>query len=116
MTVMDAVDVKYDVVQTPIDRLIVASDGESIVGVWMANASPDDEAWSDRRGANELLKEARRQLTAYFTSTLKTFDLPLAPNGTEFQRRVWSALCEIPFGQTLSYLDLAHRVGNPAAV
>jgi methylated-DNA-[protein]-cysteine S-methyltransferase len=116
MTVAAQVGVIYDVVATPIDRLIVGSDGESIVGVWMANASPDDVSWDARRGRDDLLTEARRQLTAYFAGGLKHFDLPLAPNGTDFQRRVWSALREIPFGTTISYLDLARRVGNAAAV
>lgn len=116
MTVAAHVGLIYDVVPTPIDRLIVASDGESIVGVWMANASPDDESWNDRRGIDDLLAEARRQLAAYFAGELKHFDLPLAPNGTDFQRRVWSALRKIPFGTAISYLDLARRVGNAAAV
>ena len=116
MTVVGQVELIYDVVATPIDRLIVASDGESIVGVWMANASPDDESWTDRRGTDDLVTEARRQLTAYFAGRLKIFDLPLAPNGTDFQRRVWSALRKIPFGTTISYLDRARRVGNAAAV
>ncbi len=106
----------YDVVPTPIDRLIVASDGSAIVGVWMANAAPDDSGWEDRRGTDGLLTEAREQLTAYFAGRLRSFDVPLAPNGTDFQRRVWSALREIPFGTTISYADLARRVSNVAAV
>jgi methylated-DNA-[protein]-cysteine S-methyltransferase len=116
MTVVAPTNVLYDVVQTPIDRLVVASDGSAIVGVWMANAEPDDASWADRCGTDSLLDEARRQLVAYFAGRLRAFDLPLAPNGTDFQRRVWSTLREIPFGATISYAELARRVSNAAAV
>jgi methylated-DNA-[protein]-cysteine S-methyltransferase len=116
MTALASASVLYDVVPTPIDRLVVASDGSAIVGVWMANAEPDDRRWADRCGTDSLLDEARRQLVAYFAGRLTTFDLPLAPNGTEFQRRVWSELTKIPFGTTISYAQLARRAGNDVAV
>ena len=116
MTVVAGTDVIYDVVPTPIDRLVVASDGSAIVGTWMANAEPGDASWADRCGTDALLDEARRQLVAYFDGRLTVFDLPLAPNGTDFQRRVWTELTKIPFGATISYADLARRVSNSAAV
>lgn len=114
-----AVDVRrlvYDVVPAPIGRLIVASDGEAIAGVWMANASPSDAAWAERRGSDPVLDEARDQLDRYFAGRLREFTLRLAPNGTDFQRRVWRALEAIPFGTTISYAELARRVGSSAAV
>jgi methylated-DNA-[protein]-cysteine S-methyltransferase len=55
------------------------------------------------------------QLRAYFTGTLTDFDLPMEMHGTDFQRRVWAALCEIPYGETISYGELARWVGNPKA-
>ena len=116
MTVAAPANVVYDVLQTPIDRLVVSSDGSAIVGVWMANAEPDDRHWADRCGTDSLLDEARRQLIAYFAGRLRAFDLPLAPNGTDFQRRVWAELTNIPFGTTVSYGELARRVSNAAAV
>jgi methylated-DNA-[protein]-cysteine S-methyltransferase len=116
MTVAAPANVVYDVVPTPIDRLVVASDGSAIVGVWMANAEPKDRHWADRCGTDSLLDEARRQLVAYFTGQLRAFELPLAPNGTVFQRRVWAELTKIPFGATISYAQLARRVSNDAAV
>ena len=82
----------------------------------MANAEPDDRHWADRCGTDSLLDEARRQLTAYFAGRLRAFDLPLAPNGTDFQRRVWVELTKIPFGTTVSYGELARRLSNAAAV
>ena len=57
-----------------------------------------------------------RQLQAYFDGELRDFDLPLAPEGTEFQLRVWNSLRSIPYGETISYAQLAHMIGNPQAV
>lgn len=59
-----------------------------------------------------LLKEAKAQLDAYFAGRLKAFGLPLAPAGTEFQMKVWNALCTIPYGETITYGQLAERIGN----
>ena len=56
------------------------------------------------------------QLVAYFNGTLKAFDLPLSPAGTEFQQRVWNELLAIPFGQTHSYLDLANKLGDEKVI
>ena len=116
MSTVSLAALTYDVMPTPIDRLVLASDGSAIVGVWMANAEPDDTHWMERQGRDALIDEARRELDAYFAGRLKRFSVPLAPNGTEFQRRVWNALREIPFGTTVSYADLARRVSNAAAV
>jgi len=68
-----------------------------------------------RREASILLKETIRQLRAYFSGELEHFDLPLAPHGTPFQLEVWRRLCEIPYGETISYGELARRIGNPKA-
>ena len=62
-----------------------------------------------------LLKEAGRQLQLYLAGQLQTFTLPLAPEGTEYMRHVWEKLCDIPYGETRSYRDIAHSLGNPKA-
>ncbi len=62
-----------------------------------------------------LIGDAIRQLRAYFAGELENFDLPLAPEGTPFQRKVWDELCKIPYGETISYGELAKRIGNPNA-
>ena len=108
--------VAYDVVQSPIGRLILASDGTALVGVWMANASPSDAGWSRLKGDDDILAQTREELDEYFDGRRRTFDVPLAPNGTEFQRSVWTALTKIPFGTTISYGDLARQLGKEAAV
>ncbi len=63
----------------------------------------------------EPFKAAADQLDAYFEGERTTFDLPLAPVGSEFQQRVWAALQEIPYGQTESYGEVAERIGSPGA-
>jgi methylated-DNA-[protein]-cysteine S-methyltransferase len=59
--------------------------------------------------------EVARQLEEFFAGKRRTFDFPLAPKGTEFQKRVWAELVKIPFGETISYGELATRMGNPNA-
>ncbi|CAN5816502.1 hypothetical protein BH11MYX2_BH11MYX2_03350 [soil metagenome] len=66
-------------------------------------------------GNSAVLDRAAKQLAEYFASKRSTFDLPLAPDGTDFQRKVWRALETIPFGETWSYGELAKRIGNPTA-
>jgi methylated-DNA-[protein]-cysteine S-methyltransferase len=56
-----------------------------------------------------------RQLAEYFAGERKTFDLPMAPDGTEFQKRIWDELIRIPYGETISYAELARRVGSEGA-
>ena len=68
----------------------------------------------DRVDDDPLLAEAARQLTAYFAKELKDFDLPLAPDGTPFQQRVWAELQNIPYGETASYGEIAARLGMNA--
>jgi len=66
-------------------------------------------------GQTPVLQKAAEELEEYFVGKRKTFDLPLAPKGTEFQQKVWKALCTIPYGQTRSYKDIAIQVGNERA-
>lgn len=68
-----------------------------------------------REGAHPLIDRTRQQLHEYFDGRRREFDLPLAPLGTAFQRAVWQALASIPYGQTVSYVQLAARVGRPTA-
>jgi methylated-DNA-[protein]-cysteine S-methyltransferase len=75
-------------------------------------AKPEPEWQESQRGP---VGEAIRQLREYFAGKRVEFDLPLAPEGTAFQRGVWRQLQEIPYGETISYGELARRVGNPKA-
>lgn len=65
--------------------------------------------------AHPLLREVRRQLEEYFDGARRVFDLPLAPRGTEFERRVWQEVAAIPYGETRSYAEIARAAGRPDA-
>jgi methylated-DNA-[protein]-cysteine S-methyltransferase len=71
-----------------------------------------DWGWAGDQQETPLLLRARDQLDAYFDGTLRRFDLPLAPAGTPYRQRVWRALCEIPYGETRTYLDITALVGG----
>ncbi len=71
---------------------------------------------SMQSGAHPLLDEVQRQLAAYFAGDLRCFDLPLALDGTPFQRQVWQQLLSVDYGQTTSYQAIAHAIDNPKAV
>ena len=73
-------------------------------------------AYEGKRLETSLIKEAYRQLSEYLIGERKIFDLPLNPRGTVFQQQVWKALCDIPYGETRSYKQIAEAIGNPKAV
>jgi methylated-DNA-[protein]-cysteine S-methyltransferase len=105
-------------VPSPVGPLtIVAQDGR-IAGLYMdaQRHAPGPEAYGIAGvPAEEPFAAAAAQLAAYFGGRLTEFDLPLGPAGTDFQRRVWDGLRAIPYGQTVSYGELARRLGQPAA-
>jgi methylated-DNA-[protein]-cysteine S-methyltransferase len=105
--------VYYDTVRAPFGELLLLADRESITELHLDTADALPARGADWRKGAPVLRRARAQLEAYFAGELRTFDLPLALRGTEFQRRVWKALCEIPYGAAISYAELARRVGSP---
>ncbi len=102
--------------ESPIGRITLYGDENAILGLtFEQDRHPRD--WSGAVAeATAILLDAERQLQEYFGGWRKSFDLPLRPVGTEFQERVWRQLLEIPFGKTISYLELAKRLGNEKAV
>ncbi len=107
----------YMYIDSPIGSLLLLSDGAALTGLYMdvpGRAAPDPETWILDAGAGPL-PEAARQIDEYFAGNRREFDLPLRMPGTEFQRRVWQMLNEIPYGRTWSYGELAKYVGNPNA-
>ena len=101
----------YTEMDTPIGPLLAtADDAGAVTGLWFDRAP--DAAWSRDDCA---LAPLREQLDLYFAGALRRFDLPLAAPGTPWQRAVWDALLEVPFGQTMSYGALAARLGRPSA-
>jgi methylated-DNA-[protein]-cysteine S-methyltransferase len=104
--------VSHTVMASPIGELtLVAQDGV-LAGCYMEShqSGPDDGSPDDRDEA--VLAAAVTQLTEYFAGQRTEFTLPLAPQGDEFQRKVWALLQEIPYGQTRSYGDLARVLGD----
>jgi methylated-DNA-[protein]-cysteine S-methyltransferase len=99
----------YTTIDSPIGELRLLGDGDVLHGLHMrpGRARPswqrDDDAFPD----------ARRQLAEYFAGERRTFEVEMHLDGTAFQRTVWHALTEIPYGETISYGELARRIGRP---
>jgi methylated-DNA-[protein]-cysteine S-methyltransferase len=107
----------YTYIDSPIGRLLLGTDGEALIRIDMdvPDRPPRDlENWTCDPSAAPLA-EVARQLEEYFTGRRRVFDLPIRMEGTEFQRRAWRMLMEIPYGQTRSYGEQARRIGNPNA-
>lgn len=106
----------FTYLETPIGTLLIAGDNEAVRRIDFpknGKASKPEADWTQsERGP---VGQAAKQLREYFAGKRADFDLPLAPEGTEFQRTVWRNLQEIPYGETISYGELAKRVGNPKA-
>jgi methylated-DNA-[protein]-cysteine S-methyltransferase len=95
----------------PFGTMGVTAEGRALTRVfWATDYTPTESA-----EPGKLFQQAFGQLEEYFAVRRRNFSLPLAPAGTEFQRRVWAALEGIPYGQTISYGTLAARAGHPRA-
>jgi methylated-DNA-[protein]-cysteine S-methyltransferase len=103
----------WTTVPTPLGNLLlVAVDGALVA----AQFAPYDEPAADPTPDMPVLAEAARQLAQHFAGERTDFDLPLAPAGTAFQRRVWDELRRIPYGTTTTYGEVAARLGDPRCV
>lgn len=100
-------------IDSPVGPLMLAADDAGLRHIeFRDNRHPADRSdWHG--GDNEALQAAEAQLGEYFAGKRRAFDLTLAPRGTEFQLRVWWELARIPFGETISYAQLAQRLDNP---
>ncbi len=102
-------------IESPAGPLVIAADDSGLRHIeFHHNRHPANrDAW--RGGDNDVLKATEAQLGEYFAGTRTHFELPLAPQGTDFQQIVWQELACIPYGETISYVQLAQRVGKPTA-
>ena len=108
----------YHDFHTPIGTLRLVGDEQGLDRVDLPNAAAlePDASWQRvRRTLPTPLRTTKRQLAEYFNGTRRDFDLPLSADGTAFQHRVWNELCRIPYGETISYGELARRIGKPTA-
>jgi methylated-DNA-[protein]-cysteine S-methyltransferase len=106
----------YADIRSPVGPLRLVATAEALTAIEFASADGPPPAPPEWEPARAPFDEAIRQLSAYFRGALRRFDLPLAPEGTAFQQAVWTALGEIPFGETVSYGALARQIGRPRAV
>ena len=94
--------------ETPIGRLLLCADADALTEIRF-------DAGEARTDASPVLEQAERELREYFAGVRKAFSVPISPKGTPFQRRVWDALRGIPYGETVSYGEVARRIGSPRA-
>ena len=108
----------YKEVESPVGKLKLVASANALVAILWERERPNriKLAMAKSDPQQPILLETERQLEEYFAGTRNEFNLPLEPAGTEFQKKVWRALREIPFGQTRSYLDLAKSIGSAKAV
>ncbi|CAI3198140.1 methylated-DNA--[protein]-cysteine S-methyltransferase [Clostridium neonatale] len=97
--------------ETLIGKITISDNGTHITNLNFGEVHLEDSNIVETK----LIKEAYNQLNEYFNKEREQFELPLSPQGTEFQLKVWSALREIPYGETCSYKDIAIKVGNEKA-
>jgi len=106
----------HGIVDTPVGPVTLVHDGEALVGCYMDQQRHRPEQTDFGPRDDDLVAEAATQLREYFAGERHAFDLPLSfAAGTAFQQQVWKALCDIPYGETISYGELAARIGQPTA-
>ncbi len=110
---IDQEALQYQRLTTPIGHVLVAGDFKAVRLVHFEPESQPHPVWFEARSGP--VREAARQFEAYFARKRTAFDLPLDPRGTPFQQRVWNELGRIPYGETVSYGELARRIGQPTA-
>jgi methylated-DNA-[protein]-cysteine S-methyltransferase len=113
----NGLSVCHSIYSSPIGELLLTSDGEALTGLYMCQhrgkpAAAPDPGW---RRDDTAFQSVREQLDAYFEGELRDFDFPLRMPGTPFQRLVWEGLRAIPYGSTVSYAELALRIGRSGA-
>jgi methylated-DNA-[protein]-cysteine S-methyltransferase len=114
--------IDYRWVESPLGLLLLTYEGRSLTGLYLKGQKhfPQQNLsqathWREAEASNPDLNQAEAQLAEYFAGQRQRFDLPLAPLGTAFQKRVWQLLQQIPFGETRSYGELAKMLGQPTA-
>jgi methylated-DNA-[protein]-cysteine S-methyltransferase len=104
----------YTTMASPVGELLLTAADDRLTGLYMpvgVHGLPTGMARDDNAFA-----AVRRQLEEYFSRERQAFDLPVAPRGTPFQQRIWAELQRIGYGETISYAELAARIGRPTAI
>ena len=106
----------YDFLESPLGQIAIVADEKGLRHIDFQQGDKPLTIKPQWQRSPSLLRPFTDQLSAYFAGKLKHFDLPLAPEGTRFQQQVWQALCQVPYGELVSYRDIANRIGNSKAV
>lgn len=101
--------------ETPVGPVTVTASDNAVTGLRFGTELPEDSHPCREENASPLLREAARQLREYFAGKRRNFTLPLAPEGSEFQKKVWKALQTIPYGETRTYKQIAEQIGHNLA-
>jgi len=109
-------EIFYTEEKSPVGPLLIVGDEAVLRQVWFAKGRSEKRPESSWKLNRKMFVRVVEQLRAYFAGELQEFDLKLEMRGTAFQRSCWEALRRIPYGQTISYLQLAEKIGNPKAV
>lgn len=107
----------YTWIQSPLGPLLLVGDGRSLIGLYLKGQKHfpvQTDSWQPSDQAMPF-GQTQTQLTEYFAHQRQRFDIPIAAQGTDFQRQVWQLLSQIPFGETVSYGSLAQKMGQPSA-
>lgn len=94
---------------TCIGRIVVEDDGSFVTRVYI------DNEFNERNGRSNLFLQTEKQLIEYLKGIRREFEIPINPDGTDFQKTVWNALCSIPYGKTATYKEIAEIIGRPKA-
>ena len=110
--------ISYAIHGSPIGELLLVADDTALLRLHVRQGKYEPALQADWRNdrSHPILNLAQRELDAYFARRLQAFSVAIAPQGTAFQRRVWTALTGIPYGETRTYTQQAHAIGQPAAV
>ena len=108
----------YDDYESPCGRMLLVAEGEGLCGVYFEEQKYFPLITADWRHdvRHAPLRQAKRELAEYFGRERENFDVPIAPRGTPFQRAVWNAIAAVSFGETITYGELARRIGCAASV
>jgi methylated-DNA-[protein]-cysteine S-methyltransferase len=105
----------HTIIESPIGPLLLVGDGKALHGLYMQEGRKPMRISPSWEPSAAAFDEVSSQLSEYFSAARTEFELPLAPSGSPFQLQVWSALRDIPYGETISYGELARRIDQPSA-
>lgn len=105
----------YNIIESPLGPILLTGDKKGLKHLNFLKGEKRVKIPEDWIENKEFFREAARQLEDYFSGKLQSFNLELDPEGTDFQRSVWKALCEIPYGETRTYKEIAVSIGKPKA-